>query len=37
MSFDRIVSPVCPTGGVICLDQALREAGHFKVKEKLGR
>ena len=37
MSFDRIVSSVCPPSGGVCLDQALRDAGHFKVKEKLGR
>lgn len=37
VSFDRVVSTVCPVGGGKCLDDALRDAGHFKVKENLGR
>ena len=37
VSFDRVVSTVCPAGGGKCLDDALRDAGHFKVKENLGR
>lgn len=37
MSFDRVVSTVCPAGGGKCLDDALRDAGHFKVNERLGR
>lgn len=37
VSFDRIVSTVCPVSGGKCLDDALRDAGHFKVKENLGR
>ena len=36
-SFGRAVSTVCPVGGGKCLTEALREAGHFKVNEKLGR
>lgn len=36
-SYGRIVSTVCPIGGGKCLSKALREAGHFKVHEKLGK
>lgn len=36
-SHERRVSTVCPVGRGRCLDQALRDAGHFKVHERLGR
>lgn len=36
-SFNRRVSRVCPPGGGLCLDQALRAAGHVAKNERLGR
>jgi endonuclease YncB( thermonuclease family) len=36
-TFGRAVSTVCPMGGGKCLTESLREAGHFKINEKLGR
>jgi endonuclease YncB( thermonuclease family) len=37
MTFERRISTVCPAGRGRCLSEALRDAGHFKVYENLGK